>query len=196
MTPDAHDTESDGDICKNNTENQAASVYVSASSSVVKETSDSLSGKGSTASSNAANRMATGLVGFLCPPFLVPSMLASLSTAVLATQAELFNRSAQRKAMASGGGDSLPQEPPVSSSVSWEELPSRLDQLRKHVVEAQWRYELVTSSEPVPEADPPVSHVSPLDIIKESPEGSPVQRKAGRKPKKTTAPIFARVAAW
>ncbi|KAL1417274.1 hypothetical protein MTO96_027006 [Rhipicephalus appendiculatus] len=174
---------SNGDT-KNNAENQAASVYVSASSSVVKETSDSLSGKGSTASSNAANRMATGFVGFLCPPFLVPSMLASLSTAVLATQAELFNRSAQRKAMASGGGDSLPQEPPVSSSVSWEELPSRLDQLRKHVVEAQWRYELVTSSEPVPEEDPPVSPVSPLDIMKESSEGSPVQRKAGRKPKK------------
>uniref|UniRef100_A0A131YW54 Zinc finger FYVE domain-containing protein 26 n=1 Tax=Rhipicephalus appendiculatus TaxID=34631 RepID=A0A131YW54_RHIAP len=183
VTPDARDTESDGDT-KNNAENQAASVYVSASSSVVKETSDSLSGKGSTASSNAANRMATGFVGFLCPPFLVPSMLASLSTAVLATQAELFNRSAQRKAMASGGGDSLPQEPPVSSSVSWEELPSRLDQLRKHVVEAQWRYELVTSSEPVPEEDPPVSPVSPLDIMKESSEGSPVQRKAGRKPKK------------
>lgn len=184
VTPDAHDTESDGDIPKNNTENQAASVYGSASSSVLKETSDSLSGKGSTASSNAATWMATGFVGFLCPPFLVPSMLASLSTAVLATQAELFNRSAQRTAMASGGGDSLPQEPPVSSSVSWEELPSRLDQLRKHVVEAQWRYELVTSSEPAPEVDPPVSHLNPLDILQESPKGSPAQHKARRKPKK------------
>lgn len=185
VNPDAHDTESDGDISKNNADNQAASVYVSASSSVVKETSDSLSGKGSTASSNAATRMATGFVGFLCPPFLIPTLLASLSTAVLATQAELFNRSAQRTAMYSGGGDSLPEEPPVSSSVSWEELPSRLDQLRKHVAEAQWRYELVTSSEPAPEADPPVSHLNPLDIIKESPEGSPAQhQKARRKPKK------------
>lgn len=59
----------------------------------------------------------------------------------------------------------------MSASVSWEELPFRLDQLRKHVAEAQWRYELVTSSEPAPEADPPVSHLSPLDILQEGPKG-------------------------
>lgn len=184
-TPDTHETESDEEMSKNDAENQAvATNAVSASSSVVKETSDSLSGKGSTASSNAATRMATGSVGFLCPPFLVPSLLGSLSTIVLATQAELFKRLAQRKAGSSGGGDALPNEPPVSSSVSWEELPSRLDQLRKHVIEAQWRYDLVTSSEPALQAEPPASQPTPLDILQESPKGSPAQQKAGRKSKK------------
>ncbi|KAK8765076.1 hypothetical protein V5799_032316 [Amblyomma americanum] len=185
LTPDTHETESDEVIPKNDAENQAAAATaVSASSSVVKETSDSLSGKGSTASSNTGTRMATGSVGFLCPSFLVPSLLGSLSTIVLATQAELFNRLAQRKAQASGGGDMLPNEPPVSSSVSWDELPSRLDQLRKHVIEAQWRYDLVTSSEPALQAERPASQPTPLDILQESPKGSPVLQKAVRKSRK------------
>lgn len=181
-------TESDEDTSRDITETQATnSCATSGGQQVVKETSDSLSGKGSTASSNAATRLATGGVGFLCPPFLVPDMLASLCKAVLATK--LYNRSAQPLG---GGGDSLPSEedPPVTSSVSWEEFPSRLEELRKHVVEAQWRYDLVTSCEPAPQQEEeeegvPVITPSPLDILQEGPRGSPpLQQKTGRRTKK------------
>lgn len=65
----------------------------------------------------------------------------------------------------------------MTSSVSWEEFPSRLEELRKHVVEAQWRYDLVTSCEPAPQQDEeeegiPVITPSPLDILQEGPRGT------------------------
>ncbi|XP_077537379.1 zinc finger FYVE-type containing 26 spastizin [Haemaphysalis longicornis] len=187
---DAHDgTESDEDTSRDIAETQATNSCATSGGhqpSAVKETSDSLSGKGSTASSNAGTRMATGCVGFLCPPFLVPDMLASLCTAVLATK--LYNRAAQPLG---GGGDSLSpeEEPPVTSSVSWEEFPSRLEELRKHVVEAQWRYDLVTSCEPPQQEEEaegtPVPNTTSLDVLQGSPRGSPVlQQKTGRKPRK------------
>ncbi|KAG0429990.1 hypothetical protein HPB47_023104 [Ixodes persulcatus] len=60
-----------------------ASPTLASSVAGAKETSDSLSGKGSTASSGAG----PGAVGFLCPPFLVPDVLATLCSAVLAAWA-------------------------------------------------------------------------------------------------------------
>ncbi|KAM7289820.1 putative zinc finger protein [Ixodes scapularis] len=95
-----------------------------------KETSDSLSGKGSTASSGAG----PSAMGFLCPPFLVPDVLATLCSAVLAAWAASTKEA--------------PTMPtwPVQTSVSWDEFAFRLDQLRKHIVDAQWRYELITST--------------------------------------------------
>ncbi|CAN8008662.1 unnamed protein product, partial [Ixodes pacificus] len=107
-----------------------ASPTLSSSVAGAKETSDSLSGKGSTASSGAG----PSAVGFLCPPFLVPDVLATLCSAVLAAWAASTKEA--------------PTVPtwPVQTSVSWDEFASRLDQLRKHIVDAQWRYELITST--------------------------------------------------
>uniref|UniRef100_A0A6B0VG40 Putative zinc finger protein n=1 Tax=Ixodes ricinus TaxID=34613 RepID=A0A6B0VG40_IXORI len=107
-----------------------ASPTLASSVAGAKETSDSLSGKGSTASSGAG----PSAVGFLCPPFLVPDVLATLCSAVLAAWAASTKEAA-----------TVPTWP-VQTSVSWDEFASRLDQLRKHIVDAQWRYELITST--------------------------------------------------
>lgn len=138
-----------------------------------KEASDSVSAKGSTASSSGGP-VGGSAAGFLCPHFLVADVLHCLSGAIVSTQAAAFALGAvrERDAMATEVGDAV-------SSISWEEFPARLEALNKHVIEAQWRYDLVATSSNLRLRSLPAA-----EDAKVSAEDMTVTGKESRKPRK------------